>query len=200
VFIFFFFFFLNFFFGHNRYRLDILQQVNVINKLSFCSVFLFVLFFFFCFCFLLFCFSLYVYIQGSDPAIDLLDKLSHGELEIDGFLIEVTKVFCSAHELEIDMLKHVHDAMIIPGEDNNGSRSNSTQNRLDYKSFVAVLPILGVEGSQMVLAEHFLEIGRSGQEKFVDFILDNTNRFQSGSYQPLIAKSSAALSVLLSGV
>ena len=166
--------------------------------------FLFVLFFFLFYFFFLFLLPFILFfslcIQGSDPAIDLLDKLSHGELEIDGFLIEVTKVFCSAHELEIDMLKHVHDAMIIPGEDNNGSRSNSTQNRLDYKSFVAVLPILGVEGSQMVLAEHFLEIGRSGQEKFVDFILDNTNRFQSGSYQPLIAKSSAALSVLLSGV
>jgi len=131
-----------------------------------------------------------------------LDKLSqHDITEIDVFLIEVTKVFCSAHELEIDMLKHVHDAMMVPGETGGRDGSQRTrQDSLDYKSFVAVLPILGITGSAVVLANHFLKVGRSGQEHFVDFVLDNTSRFCQGSYQPLIQKSSAALSMLLSGV
>ena len=118
-------------------------------------------------------------------------------MSLDCFLIEVTKVFCSAHELEIDMLKHVHDAMMVPGEDLS---TMGTCSSLDFKSFVAVLPILGIKGSAIALADHFLKIGKSGQEAFVDFILDNTNRFFSGSYQPLIQKCTEALSTLLSGV
>jgi hypothetical protein len=125
-------------------------------------------------------------------------------MNLDAFLIEITKVFCSAHELEIDMLKHVHDAMLKPAElpSSNGSSNNRHNNnndsRLDYKSFSVVLPILGIKGSTISLADAFLKIG--GQESFVDFILDNTKRFFSGSYQPLIQACTEALGVLLNGM
>ena len=115
---------------------------------------------------------------------------------MDGFLIEITKIFCSSHELEIDMIKHVHDAMIIPAEDDKETKPPS----IDHKSFVTVLPVLGINGPPVVLADHFLQVGRSGQERFVDFIFDNTQRFSQGSYQPLIQKCSQALKILLSGV
>ena len=115
-------------------------------------------------------------------------------------MIEVTKVFCSTHELEIDMLKHVHDAMMIPGEGTSSSMIGGEGNRLDYKSFVVVLPILGIKRPAVSLADSFLTIGKSGQEAFVDFVLDNTNRFSSGSYQPLIQLCTEALGVLLNGV
>ena len=149
-------------------------------------------------------------LQGSDPAIELLEKLSLRKMNVDGFLIEVTKVFCSTHELEIDMIKHVHDAMMRPEEENGGEEggegggttttTTTAAASMDHKSFVTVLPVLGINGSPIVLADYFLQVGRSGQECFVDFILDNTNRFSHGSYQPLIQKCSQALSILLSGV
>ena len=124
--------------------------------------------------------------------------LSLNQTTLDSFLIEVTKVFCSTHELEIDMLKHVHDAMMIPGEGISSSMNGGEGNRLDYKSFVVVLPILGIKRPAISLADSFLNI--SGQEAFVDFVLDNTNRFSSGSYQPLIQLCTEALGVLLNGV
>ena len=126
--------------------------------------------------------------------------LSLNQTTLDSFLIEVTKVFCSTHELEIDMLKHVHDAMMIPGEGTSSSMNGGEGNRLDYKSFVVVLPILGIKRPAVSLADSFLTIGKSGQEAFVDFVLDNTNRFSSGSYQPLIQLCTEALGVLLNGV
>ena len=124
-------------------------------------------------------------------------------MNVDGFLIEVTKVFCSTHELEIDMIKHVHDAMMRLEEEGGGEGGRTTAAAaafMDHKSFVTVLPVLGINGSPIVLADYFLQVGRSGQECFVDFILDNTDRFSHGSYQPLIQKCSQALSILLSGV
>ena len=96
------------------------------------------------------------------------------------------------------MLKHVHDAMMIPGEGTSSSMNGGEGNRLDYKSFVVVLPILGIKRPAISLANSFLNI--SGQEAFVDFVLDNTNRFSSGSYQPLIQLCTEALGVLLNGV
>ena len=95
--------------------------------------------------------------------------LSLNQTTLDSFLIEVTKVFCSTHELEIDMLKHVHDAMMIPGEGTSSSMNGGEGNRLDYKSFVVVLPILGIKRPAISLADSFLNI--SGQEAFVDFLL-----------------------------
>ena len=129
--------------------------------------------------------------QGSNPAIDLLDKLSQRVLDIDNFLVEVTKLFCATHELEIDMLMHVHEAVQA-----TGTGTTTALPRLEFDRFAKAVPLLGMTNNKLAISDFYLQCSR-GQQSFVDCVLDNTSRFVAGAYQPLIKNCSDALTAIL---
>jgi len=139
--------------------------------------------------------SLLLKLNGSNPAADLLDKLGKDCLDLDAFLIEMTKIFCATHELEIDLLMQVYEALSKAAE-NTGRMGATAQTSLDFAKFVKILPILGIEANSLVTSDYFIQCNRS-QEHFVDWVLNNTLRFESGAYRPLIQDCANCLNVLL---
>ena len=135
--------------------------------------------------------------QGYNSAADLLDKLGQGRLALDTFLMEVTKIFCATHELEIDLLMQVHDSMSMTKEGTGGAQAaGQTQTTLDFAKFTKILPILGIETDSISAADYYMQCNRS-QECFVDWVLNNTSRFDSGMYKPLIQECAICLNALL---
>ena len=106
----------------------------------------------------------------------------------------MTKIFCATHELEIDLLMQVYEAM--SRTDDSGRAGAAMQTHLDFASFVKILPILGIEANNVVASDYYIQCNRS-QECFVDWVLNNTSQFESGAYKPLIQSCANCLNILL---
>ena len=109
-------------------------------------------------------------------------------------MTEVTKIFCATHELEIDLLIQLHEAMSKPSESSKNLEGERRKTR-DYASFTKILPMLGIEANKISASKYYLQCNR-GQEYFVEWVLDNTSRFESGGYKPLIQKCAACLNIV----
>ena len=105
---------------------------------------------------------------------------------------ELTRIFSATHELEIDLIIQLHEA-ISKSRDDSLNLDGAARKQLDYVRFCKILPILGIKANKISASEYYLQCNR-GQEYFLEWILDNTSRLESGVYKSLIRNITKCLS------